>query len=993
VTSLFDVLPQSLWALQVIFHDLSILGSVPVRLINREKIFKGLPDLNGWNVASSEEMVTFLRTVPIKLVEHFTRRENSPWITRASNVHPLVEYLRNNSHWLAWEHCLVGHWLQNASREGLPLLLTRDYFRREMRMAAWPLRVTDQLDGFLVTGPLFMPADRNSAEDFYETRTSVFIEGVLRGFIEAGIATQFEAAAMHKLAATRDWVRGSLLESKTIMLGNVCQCLANMQVKKSRKPPTLSRSTFNSMVRIAYMLHIEHVIEKVRHEPRGDGTIISFRIPHRNNQFLMKAMWGQGRWNLTLEQEQGSCLTQPTVEVEHKTCSGFMEECALERLLDEVDSSYAMLQHSYANELLIRLETWMKTSFGIVASHGHGLRLEPRAFDMQYRMLCTKMRTLLTADVSAIYFYDHAQGRLIPKVLDCEGKLDELERERLLKSLTGFMETVAKQEDRRDRSIAYRAADTVSPRFCRAYHEDAEKIDPQGEGMLKWNEPFKDCLASMALPLTVNGRVFGVLEIGGKVAHQFRYEDLVLAEHVANVMGEFLYQKEVWTTIAWLSEVALDLGRTDEEKYRYICKGFAQTFLADASSIFIRLHGKPDRYVQEAWYNRPDLDSQIKNGIEKLCLHKEIRDSPSVAAFESQGDRAFMHFDMIEHERHFPEYKQRLPQRQGVGTEYRHLVVIPVRHAETGEIRCSVSLYFKQSQTGPSPCPLTSHWEPTARFMAHYAALLVTAIQSRRLADEQVRNMLQHELKQIVGSISNLGMAIIDEVRKEMPGRIKESMEFKCRALESMNDVMNRLLYKVQGVQRGEVDERERSEFPDGPSDRIFGKGCGSDELVDLRDLCRNVSSALQSGIAKKGVSYEYIGPKVGPVGKLDPVLLHRIVQNLFGNAEKYALRNSKITVQIEITRRLVKLSISNDAKALANNQEKYFLFLPGFRGTNSNSEEGDGAGLAYAQLWANQLGGSLAVEVVPVEPGVSRFVFALSFPKRLFDASLMGKE
>jgi len=107
-----------------------------------------------------------------------------------------------------------------------------------------------------------------------------------------------------------------------------------------------------------------------------------------------------------------------------------------------------------------------------------------------------------------------------------------------------------------------------------------------------------------------------------------------------------------------------------------------------------------------------------------------------------------------------------------------------------------------------------------------------------------------------------------------------------------------------------------------------------------------------------------------------DQILIHRILQNLIGNALKFT-ENGRITISAEI--HLDKLSIMVQDTGIGIPEESLPYIFEEFRqvdGSVSRSFDGTGLGLAIAQRTAKLLGGFISVES-EVEKG-STFVFQL---------------
>jgi hypothetical protein len=216
----FEYLQSNRWAIQIIQHTLSLHSHVSMRLLERKLIFENLPRHDNWYPEASLKNGSFLETLPNHIVNYFNNRNNSPWITRASNLHPLIRHLRRDKHWLAWEHYCLGNWLKALKEGGVS---TFDYYHSNMKIAACPIHLDEYCDIFLVVGPSFMPPGDGSGQTFSRTCVSPFVDKVLTAFSRTQQSNQYDRDELMLLGTTRGWIGRSRLINKTETLGRVIE--------------------------------------------------------------------------------------------------------------------------------------------------------------------------------------------------------------------------------------------------------------------------------------------------------------------------------------------------------------------------------------------------------------------------------------------------------------------------------------------------------------------------------------------------------------------------------------------------------------------------------------------------------------------------------------------------------------------------------------------------------------------------------------------------
>ncbi|GEM_PF-3725258 len=107
------------WAIQIIQNILAVAEMIPLRLYNAEKASKIWKELNYSSDVKNlgkDDPENFGKILKEKgeLIEFFRKRENSPWVTRSSYGHPLLdEFHREFPVFRVWEQIFIYSWTQD----------------------------------------------------------------------------------------------------------------------------------------------------------------------------------------------------------------------------------------------------------------------------------------------------------------------------------------------------------------------------------------------------------------------------------------------------------------------------------------------------------------------------------------------------------------------------------------------------------------------------------------------------------------------------------------------------------------------------------------------------------------------------------------------------------------------------------------------------------------------------------------------------------------
>lgn len=132
---------------------------------------------------------------------------------------------------------------------------------------------------------------------------------------------------------------------------------------------------------------------------------------------------------------------------------------------------------------------------------------------------------------------------------------------------------------------------------------------------------------------------------------------------------------------------------------------------------------------------------------------------------------------------------------------------------------------------------------------------------------------------------------------------------------------------------------------------------------VDVVNLLKQVSIEHTDAFETAELDLRFSVPEEKIVLTLDSQKTYRIFENLFVNAQKYAMRGSRVYVDVKKENDMVEIAMKNMSAAELNfNAEEITERF--VRGDVSRNTEGSGLGLAIARSFTEAQGGKLHVEV-----------------------------
>lgn len=967
---------ENRWGIQVLQQTLALLSNVPLRLIDREKVMEEASRV-GQAVGSGGG--DFLRELGSDILAH--SRDHRIWVTAPLKIHPLMDYLRRDQTWVACERMFVCDWLAGLAN-GQQVAESKSYFSDEMTVAACGIEIGD-FSGFLVAGPVFTaPLVNDSPPNFHET-VGRFVEKVMQAYGDLGIDHDLLPNEMNLRGRSTGWMYRNCLMEDTALLAKMLTNIFSLPYDPQTMPD-FKNVSYNVLAQTVYLLDKDLAPGERRLPGMKDGDRLLTQLDRREH-IVLEATLSESRWNYSLWQDAKLGPKRISIRGSIENDSATLqdaEDTAL-RKAGELGQSFAYRFHGYAGQKVKRLSRWLHSAFGVISAD-----LDPNepALEEAYRGLAGRIERLFNADMVSVFLYDHPSETLVPKLIHVQGQhATHEDRSRLSHKATALMREAADDKDgKRKQSISYRAVDTLQPRYCKAFFPDEQTpdrvSDPAGETILNLYMGPVVGRSAMAVPIMINGLVFGVLEIEGCRPYQFRRDFLQLAQEIADILGPFLYQREMLANLAKINEIALDEKAKDEDRHRRICEHAARIFLADSAALWIPPLARPMDYELKGYFNRDDWDSILTEGSGTYLLGEETDDSPAIRAtrLRATEDRYIFFTRLAEWEKEFPGWRDRHPLRKRSAEKFEHIAVVPVVDHRSQRPLCALTLYYAGKDKG-CPDPSARRWQYTARFMADYVAITVAAINTRRRVEDQMLRILGHEIDNLQRNVGYIGKAVIAAWKSAE----REEGQRWLDDLEGTIEWMTRFtkLYRQDEFRKLVASGSSPIEF-------LYSEGYMDDHAIKMGSGPEKISLKFHLlGHGMHFLSKYSTGQKWDlDLDQLDDsfIVIRKepfttIIINLLLNAVRYG--KTYILFRAEKKEDHFRISVINDGKCLKDSAEEDEIWGFGIRGSNKENVQGTGAGLHVVSAMARILQLTANCRIQPEQSGGCRFEFFLLLP------------
>ncbi|OQW92293.1 MAG: hypothetical protein BWK78_02120 [Thiotrichaceae bacterium IS1] len=946
-------------------------------------------------------------TQKLSIPSLLTSEKGDYWYTYRSNVNPMLQSLSEHILWRRWEFYWLYH--QFVLKEESPTedIKTINWgFDEHLHLSYLWIR---ELNSFLIAGPVWMPTGKDSGEFFENDRVKPFVETFVKLIQEvAGKAEGREHLSPHqdrliRLGNSRFPMGRRNLTSRLQQAAFALRSLLFMTIPENTTSQ-LQRSDYiklaewslfcikvEGMMR-GYYSHIAghrcprqlkfyYYIKHVRSEPKTFWVRTCLNCEGGNNLPVFDLLLNEPsdiHYPDDKDNDSSIAFIEETESVYQSPPLGEIDTSLSRFLTDSLAK-----QNANKFEYLSTLREWLNDRFGMLTAVVEDKPLqEPLKLE---NLLSARIVRFLHSDIATVYRYDYNEAKLITLGLYHSGTQRKLWREQEPRR----MEQAAKKPDWRKRSICYRCVDDTAIKFCRAFNPETEKAEPPEEELLP-PEGFPSHQSGIAVPIAVNSRPWGVLEVLGNRPYQFRWDDRRFMGELSEILGPFFYYQWFLAKLHEMNKIAVDKKATPEG-YDGICRCLSEMLLSYGAGLWVRGQEQNlNSFLCKGRHNRPweqklsPEEEKIRPG-QKSAVTKAIEERQK----EKKLWQGWWEGKVGEDETLDADWK-RLPRNkllceEGIQTLCSIPVYVP---SENDEVLAVIVLYNK---TGKK---YDIGWKHFFDLVARYTALVLEAMQAQSEHERRSRAFISHEVKTHVDFLldkanslrESLLVSLNKSSRKNSMVQLGEEQVQQCTVW--IKDLTVHTHYLKDTLDLLKDDSFGKYLISISPVVALANKR-RLEQKADKLLLYDEFNQTFRETLARKNkrlsVKYE------NPYGHSLRICIHKdnllhIMSNLYDNAVKYAKENSAIEAEVSKMPNTWKLTISNIGECLAHGEE-YRIFENGFRGKNATSKSGEGKGLFIVRGICELYEIGIAYNSQPLpESRYCKHSFTLSFPTKMVE-------
>jgi signal transduction histidine kinase len=626
---------------------------------------------------------------------------------------------------------------------------------------------------------------------------------------------------------------------------------------------------------------------------------------------------------------------------------GEFEAQRRDRISDESFTCWQL--HKYESFIILR--NWLNSQFGLLPREDSGANDDAIRRD-QDRLARFIARIFLANEVT---IYRAAYGDPKPPLLRFGAFSDaEHEPEKKLDNMQRHMARIAQVEKERKESISYRALDTNTARYVKYFDLKTGKYEPEDE-RISAPESSGWGSSTVAVPIRVNGLVWGVLELVSNRPDNFPLTVRAKIVETTTLLSSSLFVHSIIRIISTIADIVFRSGEDVNHKAGLVCQRLQELFLAETVAI-IHFGPKPDRGDRPTVFGhagRDDLaDAAAANATETGAIDPFVRLAKHSDEFwtASIGDDDFL---------------KRFGQagRSNFYTSRKDSIIATFL---LGGKKLGMSPTGVLCVTFPKQTRKEERWERLYLFLAQYISVVIEALLSDTVWNKGVRHDVSHELRRIVQTLG--------EATTTLTERLEGAIKSRNGLPESLMNELHNPLYDIQLSSQG------MGYYVEVLKGAIDGQsGSGDVRLQAMRveinrhrdngspniDIRQPLNSALRAR------RHEMNRRLLRVVDNLTKPLRVQIpewcAQEIFAiladNAIKYATAGTDIVYSSrERPGGGLSITIQNLGPAL-HDEDKERIFRPGYRGSYARQyleRSGEGKGLSFARSSIRLMNGEL---------------------------------
>lgn len=938
-----------------------------------------------------------------KMIKYLTHNELTSWKSTLSYTYPLVEEVRRWDWWRVWEELFFYNLIVDSEKKDTGI---KNYFD-PLKVRLIPIENTNN-SLFIVFGPVAFDPEIILGQQMWHNKVAeVFVEPIFEFAGKDKSSLPFSQWELKSLSSVRKPLNESDFSDKVEIAFATINSFKKILYKNNvfEDENFLRRNIPSFICGILSILHNPYNLEEIKKHLSPQSTDSSSSIFRKNNSPKLPPQnlhfeLGQHTKKKLIAYRRDNNWDIQVKEIEPLSATNEEAQKYILNQFRKNEWHYQNRYEGYCIKKIVYLHNRLEKQFGIMSSSNED-RDDKEIFDI----LTREVANLVTADAANIYFYNFTDNYLDlkwsyyrnPDGTDIENGA------RWKDAMKNVMKVAGGDDTETKKSICYRAFNSNVIRFCRAFDPKTGQSDPIDEPLLPQPQNYPSLRSGIASPLRVQGKTYGVLELGGLFPYQFRWYNTYLIRRIAEMISPIFYRRDTLYRLENLSRFSLDSSTDLREIYSNVAKDLCSIFLVAAGCLWMPDSNRPHLFAPAGWWGRSDLDKFYRNSQKNIFCNSRRKDEMIYRGISSKD-----HFSTISVEELLtenPVWADKKEDRIWISREVKNLVLIPIRLPGTNDPLAVLELYYKQNEI-----PLNDHWKPIIEFVVFHLVVLIQAIISQAKRAFLISQMIGHELKQNVDTIMNRSESLLEQFERifimvnkyrkmgsytafDFPiidwfdkNQLSKKIKMIDKDLHSYIKSTHNLISFMQD--HNKIEKKRKTSYHPLIHYRSMEFINNPIEIINFRKFFNEVFRHYWSTIKKKSLKdTQYSGPIDGPFIKIHPEILRGILDNLANNSFKYAIPKSQIIAETRTTEFSFIFSLSNEAKCLEESSEQYTIFNELIRGTNTDNLEGEGLGLFIARSYCELYGGELNLSSMePLNKGICIFTFELIFPRTMLN-------
>jgi len=594
--------------------------------------------------------------------------------------------------------------------------------------------------------------------------------------------------------------------------------------------------------------------------------------------------------------------------------------------------------------------------------------------------ICQWLSGLLRSEVTFLYRYDMHEG--VHGSFEVENSSYYGLKEEEYKNILIDMQHIDSKIDL-ERSIAYRAVIENESQICYWYDPEKKISIPKNKGLYhsekNKNFPLK---SSIAVPLRFNGRCQGAITVSARQPWRFSWEQQILAEQAASVIAPYFYNRRFLRELNNINSIVVNFHHEKigiDYLYNQICNSLASMFLCEGANLWI-CNEVETELLKKKGSHKIEIDTNKINLRDKKRLIPYMinliseQEQEQEQEQEKNNNQSFITKSIQELPKELTEFIAL--KENGIN----HIALLPLYESNNDLKVMAVIMLFTRDVIG-----FKDSWNSIMSHVSKYIKFVVEAVNAFIHNRNGVSNLIHHEiwrdavilvrkasvmaddkqdlLQKLTLLTSKLRSDWFTQKLKEatLIGDWRPEDVFAAENLvhrikttwflphQDMLKIAKRLDTRIKALyvdnkKRNFIDQRSKLLAEIGDEEIVNLIISENEEVINIKDNCMQILSKLDA-ISKKGlfISIDDQLPRI----RTQPINFESVLHNILVNAVKYSINNSSIDITIQ-NRRFggVRLIIENKGIPMVDSKECIAVVQKGIRGSNVNSQSGEGKGL-----------------------------------------------